>query len=403
MALSILHFPPEIREQIYRECLRIPKIVDAEGLPHYVPDLSILRVNRLIHKEAIKIFQDDNILLKITTPWPEASRCIINEGKVPRLMTGKRAAAFDKVHLHIRMEGPGNTPTWEDHSLIILAEDLPAFIQIWVYSDLNYRGLNGHLGVCLYLQDPHVPDRKVPKTLQQRLLLPFGKIKDLREFDMKGMILPSVKEALESESRIPNPSPEECLDKASDLKDTGNDLIRSKKYTEALQAYFDAFAAMHIAVNGRERTVYADGYFAHECSTGRFANQRADYVRMLLRVKLVANIVLTYLKLDEYDEAYFWGKRTIILFQKSISSEEYAGYPSESDWIGTPVLLNFGAASEMGKIYFRTAQAAREVGKQEEVIRLLRAAAAYLPRDEAVHKELRELEAQEKTRKEEKE
>ena len=396
MASPFLNLPAEIREEIYRECVRLPKVRDNNGFAHYEPDLAIFRVNRLIHKEARKIFQEENIFIKITTPWPEATNYICNEGKVPISVTGQRAIDFGSIHLRISIDCPEFAMEAQRHSMIILIADLPAFTQLWNFSDLHHRGFNNHFKLHLDLLDPHVLDRKITKSLQQSLLMPFGKIKGLQEFTLNGVVLPSVREALEGEMKVPNLTPEECLDKASDLKDTGNEFIKAKKYQEALQSYFDAFKAMHILVNGRLRTVHADGYYAQELQSGKFANRRADHVRMLLRVKLVANIVLTYLNLKEYEEAHFWGKRTIILFQSSVSDEQYAGYPSETDWIGSPILLNFGAAPEMGRIYYRTAQAAKQLRKSNEVERLLRSAAAFLPTDKEIRKQLCEIEAHSK-------
>ena len=388
MAFRILDLPPEIREHIYEECLLLTKVSDDDGPAHYEKDLSILRVNKLMNREAKRIFEEQNVFLKITTPWPEATNYIFNEGKVPLLATGRKAVDFSNVHLHIRINTPMFATPGETHSMIILLEDLPSFTQLWKFADLHNRGLNRHFEVYLSLQDPYVPDRKIPKPLQQKLLMPFGAIKELDKLEVDGMVLPSVKEALEKETRTPQPTPEECLEKASDLKDEGNGLINQKKYKEALQKYFDAFKAMHILVNGRLRTVHADGYFAKELKSGQFVNQRGEYVRMLLRVKLVANIVLTYLKMEDYEEAHFWGKRTILLFRQSMTDEHDAAYPSEEDWIGTPMFLNFGAAPEMGKIYYRTALAARGLKKEREVPRLLEAAAEYLPNDKEVKREL---------------
>ena len=399
MASSILNLPPEIREQIYRECVRIPKIHDDNGFAHYEPDLAILKVNRLIHQEAEKIFQEENIFLKITTPWREATDYIFSQGRVPILVSGDRAIAFEKVHLRISIESPDLPFAGSGHSMITLLADLPAFTQLWHFSDLHHRGFNMYFKLCLHLQDPYIPDRKIPKALQQRLLMPFGEIKGLKESELTGMVLPSVRQALEKEAKIPNLTPEECLDKASDLKDAGNEFVKAKRYKEALKSYFDAFKAMHILVNGRQRTILADGYFTQDLQSGKFANQQASCVRILLRVKLVANIVLTYLNLKEWEEAHFWGKRTIILFQSSIADEQYARYPSETDWIGAPILPNFGTAPEMGKIYYRTAQAARALRKTNEVEKLLRAAAVYLPGDEQIEKRLSEIEAQSRGKK----
>ena len=49
-----------------------------------------------------------------------------------------------------------------------------------------------------HMQDPHRKERNIPKRLQQRLLLPFGLIKELHTFSVHShntKILPSVEEA----------------------------------------------------------------------------------------------------------------------------------------------------------------------------------------------------------------
>jgi hypothetical protein len=65
----------------------------------------------------------------------------------------------------------------------------------------------------------------------------------------------------------------------------------------------------------------------------------------------------------------------------------------EHDWDVPPeqeAILTFAAAPQMGKIYYRTAVAFKELGEKSEARKLLRVAAVYLPRDESVKKEIAE-------------
>lgn len=382
---TLLSLPPEIREQIYRECVQIESIQDEESFSIYKPDLAILSVNQLTHREAKKIFQEENVFVKIETPWPEASEHVLIEDHIPLAMKCSRASSFDKVHLRVSIECQDMPAPGLLYSMVILCKDLAMLTRSWNFSDLDHRRLNAHIKLHLFLQDPHVPNREISKSLQERLLLPFGMIKGLKGYDLEGMILPSVKETLEARAQTPNLTPEECIGLASYLKDTGNELIKANKCAAAIQFYFDAFKAIHIIVDGRIRTVYANGFFEHYLTSGEFVNQPADYVRMVLRIKLVANILLAYLKLSEWAEAYFWGRRTIMLYQDSITDENLLGDPTETDWLRTPTVIS---SPEMGKIYFRTSQAAKMLRKVDEVNSLVKAAAMCLPRDEAVKKEL---------------
>lgn len=226
MVLPFLDFPPEIREQIYHEvlCSTNSRRNGLDGYSYYEYHLSILLTSRQINHEAKKAFQD-NIFIKITTPWPEALGHISTEGKVPIVAAGTKAAAFTAFHLWAQIGSPG--AAWSDdlYSMVICLEDLEAFTRMWRYSNLSHPGLNTHLSLQLTLQDPHVPDRKIPKHLQNELLLPFGMVKDLHRFDIEGqMVLPSVRESLTNTQSVPEPTPEECLEKATTLKDEGNKL-----------------------------------------------------------------------------------------------------------------------------------------------------------------------------------
>ena len=110
-------------------------------------------------------------------------------------------------------------------------------------------------------------------------------------------------------------------------------------------------------------------------------------MRIILRVRLVANIILAYLKLSKYDEAKFWGMRSINLFRGTTGETEEEGDREDE------AMLGFPAAREMGKIYYRTGVAVREVGEREKARRLFTTAVKYLPGDEIVKRDLDELTA----------
>ncbi|KAL9026790.1 MAG: hypothetical protein Q9196_004601 [Gyalolechia fulgens] len=397
MPFRFLDLPPEIRDQVYHELLssdnaRLPPYND-DCPASYKYDLAILLANKQIHHEAKKAFQD-NVFVKITTPWEESIGHINSEGRVPIVTTGPAAENFPSFHLWIWIDAPGaplrGTPT----SMLICLEDLPLFTRMWHLSNLSHRSLNRHLQLKLTLKDPHLPDRKIPKDLQIRLLRPFGIVKDLDSFSIHGAkVLPSVEEALKEEQATPDPSAEECLERAFALKDAGNNALRAGHYTAALQLYTDAFAAIHITVSGRKRYIHADAYYMREFASGNYKGQRCDYIRLDIRFQLVANVIQTYLKMHNWEEARFWGKRSIILLRESLTGDNDDDLDNEKDWewVRRSVYMGFQATAQMGKIFYRTAMASKELGHQKEFENMVRAAAVYLPGEGTVQAALRML------------
>ena len=399
MAPRFLDYPPEIREQIYSEILSTKSSrVESNGPDEparYEYQLAILSTCHQIHREAKKVFQD-NVFIKITTPWLQTIDHIRSEGKIPSVSTGEKAQNFRDFHLWVSVDTRGGSHSG-DHgafSMLICLEDLESFNRFWHFSNLNFYGLNQHLRLKLTIQDPHVPDRKIPKALQMRLLMPFAMIKGLDSFTVHGSkLLPSVDEALKKEQAIPDPTPEQCLEKGFALKDAGNALLKTGSYRQALQKYFDSFGAIHIHVSGRVRTVHCDGFYIRDLTSGAYKGQRGDFARGILRVQLVANIVLAFLKLEDFVEAHFWGKRSILLLRHSVTSEHSDDIGGgDQEWLNRILSVRFPGQDAMGKIFYRTALACRALGKVADVKTLMKAAAAYLPHDEIVQGEMRALE-----------
>lgn len=230
--------------------------------------------------------------------------------------------------------------------------------------------------------------RKPPKLLQERLLFPFGSVKGLHCFTIEGeKKLPSVEEAVQILQAQEEPSPEACLENCTVLKDKGNTALAAGRYREALDFYNNAFAAIHIECRERRRTIHADGFFCTDLRSGPDKGKRADHARMILRVRLVANIVLCFLKLEDWEEAYFWGRRSVILFRRSMTGDSSDDVTTDDVWLREIRSIRFPAQDQMGKIMYRTALAAKQLGRTTDTNTLLDAAYALLPYDENVLKE----------------
>ncbi|RYP51199.1 hypothetical protein DL769_010849 [Monosporascus sp. CRB-8-3] len=433
----LLALPAELREQIYRVILspaanRVSGPDDYDTYS-YGAALALFLVSRQVYYEARAAFRALNIFVRIVTPWPEAQDHVELEGHVPILLKGRHAARFAAYSLYVAIEAPlmgsiihdddngddddggngnGAAAGGGQRHFVILLDDLPRFTRTWFYSELSNPGLNRYLSLRLHLRDPYAPSREethVSQALQRRLLLPFGEVKNLSGLLVTGdpTPLPSVEAELRALQAVAPQGPERCLDEAARLKGEGNTRMQAGDYAGALESYARAWEAMHIVVRGRRRHIHGEAFFARQLSgdgSGAWTGRNGAMERLVLRVQLVANTCLAYLRLGRWDDVCFWGMRSIAMLrqarltpplhqqQNNGLARDFDFYDDDDDELDVPpedeAVLGFPAAVQMGKIYYRTAVAYRELGDKARARRLLRVAAVYLPHDENVKREL---------------
>ena len=163
----------------------------------------------------------------------------------------------------------------------------------------------------------------------------------------------------------------------------GNAELTAGNFHAALKLYTEAWEAMHVVVKGRQRHIHADAFFGRELKEDPFKGKNGQAERLILRVQLVANTCQAYLKLENWEEACFWGMRSIRMLREAMGADENHDIPAEDE-----AVLGFPAADQMGKIYYRTAYAFKKLDDISQARKLLRVASIYLPRDESVRKEL---------------
>lgn len=382
MAFRFLDLPPELRDAVYSEVLNPDSFRRplTDGYTRYDFDLSLFYVNRQVYTEARKIFFKNFLFVRVETPWDEAQHHVQTEGHVPVFTSGYLADNFHDHVLSLAIEAPTTTTLDRDsRKFLVLADDLDTFCLMWFYSDLSYAGeLNAHLRMTLKLHNPFAKDtsKELPFALQKKLLLPFGKVKKLREINVHGSYSEKLYNAMRDEMNIPQDSAEKCLEDATKLKEAGNEMLRKGHPEKAVNLYIDSFRAIHIVCIGQYRGIWGDAWFDRMLHGGTFDGQHGQIVRLTLRVRLVANIVKAYLDMHNYVDAEYWGNRTIGLIRLASGTGE------------DEPLLNFPAAPELGKIYYRTGVANKMLGKMYEARKLFRVAYEYLPRNEQVRREL---------------
>ncbi|KAH9894507.1 hypothetical protein F4778DRAFT_277906 [Xylariomycetidae sp. FL2044] len=393
----ILSLPGEIRENIYRMILNpdANRLIreDEYNTYDYRDALVLFRINRQIYFEARKIFRDLNIFVRIGTPWPEACEHVRAAGHVPILMPDNRAAKFNDDTLRVAIEPRDRTMMIHHHLemfwFVILQDDLEKFTKIWLYDDLSQPLLNSFLTLKLELRDPYTPEwdeKRMPKWLQRRLLLPFGMVKGLRHIEVTGdpKPMPSVESEMRAEQKIPHKSPEQCLADTTHWKEEGNKQLQAGDYTAALDTYRKAWEAMHIVVKGQQRHIHAEAYFARTLEAAPFEGKNGQAERLSLRVQLVANTCLAYTKLEDWENVRFWGMRTIGAIRQAVGMiDDDNDVPPEQE-----AVTGFPAAIQMGKIYYRTALAYKNLDDKAKARKLLRVASIYLPGDASIQKEI---------------
>jgi hypothetical protein len=379
MGFPFLDLPAELRNIIYLEVLN-PSLFRQKADNNYTRygfDLAILQVCQQIKYEAWGIFRQNFVFVRVETPWDEAQSHVERDGHVPLVVTDEAAEAFEHHHLSVSIRAPHyGSLDRESRKFVLLADDLRTFTRMWAYSHLSSgeQGgeLNQHLSLALHLRNPsaeHV-DVELPVGLQRRLLEPFGMVKQLREVEVLGSHSMAVKQSMRDLMEIPEDTPEQCLERGNKLKDAGNVALKAKKPLEAISLYVEAFRAIHIVCIGRYRAIWGDAWFNRMLTQEPFKNQYGQVLRIILRTRLVANIVKAYLDMENYEEAWFWGERTIDLLR--IASGMREDQP----------LISFPAAREVGQIYYRTGLALKHMNRPDDARRYFSAAVGYMQGEE---------------------
>jgi len=390
--LRFLDFPAEIREEVYRHLLTSDSVrgphPTIDGGITYCFDLSILRVSRQIHDEARKVFLSANTFVKIETPWTEAQHHVEKEGLVPLIITGAAADSFDGHKFGVKINAPDNQQRSDAVKFVIVVQDIERFCRMWFYSALSYPALNQNLRLTLEVRKPAAvgnqdedgeeEERKqIPNVIQRQFFEPFGQVKELKDVKVYGEYNSFIAKEMRDTMEVPYVSPEECLERSTKQKDDGNAELSKGNTSKAREHYIQAFKEIHVVCEGRRRDIWGDAFFVQELKGGQFDGHQGHVVRLTIRVKLVANMVQTYIRDENWDEAVFWGMRSINLMR---------GADPEAD--EDTLMLGWPGADSVGKIYFRTGYAYKMLDDKSEARKLFRVAARYLPRDEIVQREL---------------
>jgi hypothetical protein len=246
---------------------------------------------------------------------------------------------------------------------------------MWYYFDISHDGLNSHLRLRMTLSGlEDDPERGLSKATQHRLLHPWGEVRNLHSLTVEGPHDDDVVEELRKAMAEPYPTPVECLERCEVFKNAGNAAFKASKWDVALDQYVKAFEAIHIIVDGRRRHIWGEGWFYGQLPSGKWRGQHGGNVYMDFRIKLLANIMAVYLKMEAYGMVHYWGMRSIDMFRQ--------GRPDDEPHPAFPI--------EMGKVYWRTALAAKGLHDMPLAREMIKIAARWLPDHPQVQKDRRD-------------
>lgn len=273
---------------------------------------------------------------------------ISTEGLVPIVCTSPAAELFKTHTATVQITAPFHHAVPE-HTAVLLLDDLHLFAQTWYYSALSYPMLNDRLSTTFRLVIPS------PPHLQRRLLLPFGNIKGMSSMHTTGY-LSAITTELEARMKTPLPTLSQTLETATHHLETGDQHLAANNPTDALSSYTAAFHAIHILIHAPSRTrrILADAFFHAVIPSGRYAGQTGMTVRIVLRLKLMARYVHAHLCLGRYDDAAFWGMRSIRILRDALDTQFEAFL---TDVVGAP---------DVGFIHLRTAVAMCKMAADQE-------------------------------------
>jgi len=260
---------------------------------------------------------------------------------------------------------------------------------MWFYSGLSHPELNPNLRLTLEVRKPvaianrdeeggkEEERKQIPNAIQRQFFEPFGQVKELQDVKVYGEYNSFIAKEMRDAMDVPYVSPKECLERSTKEKDDGNAELAKGNTAKAREHYIQAFKEVHIICEGRRRNIWGDAFFVQELEGGQYDGHQGHVVRLTLRVKLVANMIQTYIKDENWDEAVFWGMRSINMMREA-----------NPDADEEMVMLGWPGADSVGKIYYRTGYAYKMLDDKSEARKLYRVAARYLPRDEIVQREL---------------
>ena len=308
---NLFTLPLEIRNEIYRHLLstRLTRVDLGLGHARYDIQPAILATKRQIHDEGTAILSE-NKFISIITSWTSFKQDLLVQGKFPTIAERQ---SDDNVLLPVPHMFTALNSSAVDYDpkvcyeYLTCLDDLPYLCRLLFYTSCQIVDFNRSLHLTLAIQHPPGrSDEAVSKKLQEDLMMPFAVLKGLGSLTVTGAKNNAVEKELRKAMKTPNPTAGEYLESAAKLKDAGDVAFKAGDYTGSIKIYIQAYEAMIFIVEGKRFAVMLDYYFASKILIeGRFSGQRGDLVRHHLGSQLSWNILQAYVKMEDWEQAYF--------------------------------------------------------------------------------------------------
>ena len=377
---TLLGLPLEIRESIYDYVMRPVVRQKHYNKTCYTFDVALFRVCSQIGQESQDVFKRKYHIVLFRSNSSVVGD-MAAQNSVPVINVGTKASICRNYVMRVTVSyaGVGASADMTDkHLTAILLEDLPKFCKAWFY----WYGKNSlwekHITIDFNDNGSAIfSNGKIPIHFQEKLLLPFGILCTKDCTKIKGQWHDhSVEHALREMIESPEATPLERLEECENIKNCGNEALTSGNHQKALDFYIRALDEIFVVCSGRHRLDTRKSFFDVILHDGHLPSHSGMEVYFLLRAKIAANILQTYLKMENYEETLFWGTRAID------TMHEYQENYNDRLAMGTP------ANDAVGRIFYRTGVAAKALGDESEARHLFRVAQDYLPRDEQIKRDL---------------
>lgn len=321
VSLFTNRLPREIRDEIYRylflaknvKCYaehvnRDPCCAKLWPCSYFRFQSAVLRTNRQIHDEAIKVLYHENLFVVVSSITFNLDDNIA-VGGIALLYaggTGSKAHSFEYCAMSVTLEEDPRYLNVDYGRMyyVIACDDLGSLCQIMLHHDATCEPAEAslpdvHFEVAMRPQpNENMIIEPVSTSAQRRLLEPFTALHSVRKFNISGHVNTDYKNSVVARLSKPAPSVEDTVHRVVTMSREAIKLSDRGYHAQAILKYMSAI--VQTFTKNRyltPKTVLETGLLG-----GRTEMFAFNYLHFMLRCK----IAMCHAKLNDWKEAHFW-------------------------------------------------------------------------------------------------